>query len=208
MNNLEDIDGDAVLGLIGSSASVRSGAFRSGRDDVTAGADDLIASLYRQYCLVLDDPYASLTDDTAAHASPGEPDTVMKDLPVHPTDQAADDRAVKALLSGPQRIEQVFDDLGTAEALDSPATDTVGDILHLFAPAEFHAAASRRPAALPPELARRDHHAIGIDSSLSMPLSRPPDHSPGMDDPLSMPFSRLPDSGSANAASPCAVLTR
>jgi hypothetical protein len=208
MDNLDDIDGDAVLGLIGSSASVRSGAFRSGRDDVAIGADDLIASLYRQYCLVLDDPYASLTDDTTARASTGEPDIVMKDLSAHPTDQAVDERFIKALLSGPQRIEQVFGDLGTGEALEFPATDLEGDILHLFAPAEFHAAASRRPAALPPELARRDHHAIGIDSSLSMPLSRPPDHSPGMDDPLSMPFSRLPDSGSANAASPCAMLTR
>ena len=189
MDNLEEMNGDAVLGLIGSSASVRGSTFQSGRDDMTAGTDDLITSLYRQYCRVLDDPYASLTGDTTAHASPAEPDTVMQDLSARPRDQAADDRFIEALLSGPQRIEQVFGDLGPGEALEFPATDTPGDILHLFAPAEFHTAASRRRAALPPEIARRDHHAIGIDSSLSMPLSMPPDHSPAMDDPLSLPFS-------------------
>ncbi len=49
--------------------------------------------------------------------------------------------------------------------------EPVPEVLRLFAPNEYLAAASRRPPALPAVLTRREHHSLGIDSPLPAPDS-------------------------------------
>jgi hypothetical protein len=86
--------------------------------------------------------------------------------------------SIEALLSGARVLKDVFGPLGEGEMPGLADTEPVPEILRLFAPAEYHAAASRRPTALPPALARREHHALGIDSPLPAPDSNPRDDAP------------------------------
>jgi hypothetical protein len=186
----EDLRGaNAVFGLIGSSVTDEDGAAQRSRDSRDAdnaamtGARDVIQTLHEQYCRALDDPQASLAGNWAAQwATPVAGDPSMDAREDHPRRQesstgreSADMGSTEALLSGARVLKDVFgpmaesDMSGVAWLTD---TEPVPEILRLFAPAEYHAAASRRPAALPPALARREHHALGIDSPMS-PMPAP-----------------------------------
>lgn len=76
--------------------------------------------------------------------------------------------SIEALLFGDRTLEDVFERLDghTETALDD---EPIPEILRLFAPPEFQAAAARRGSALPPALTRREHHALTVDSPLSAP---------------------------------------
>ncbi|ORC51214.1 hypothetical protein B2G74_00060 [Burkholderia sp. A27] len=148
------------------------------------GAQDLIQTLHEQYCRALDDPQASLAGNWAAQwATPVAGDPSMDAHEDHPRRQESSGRestdvgSIEALLSGTRVLKDVFGPLvgGDSEGDMSGLgwltdSEPVPEILRLFAPAEYHAAASRRPAALPPALARREHHSLGIDSPMS-PIS-------------------------------------
>ncbi|MET5115300.1 TagK domain-containing protein, partial [Burkholderia pseudomallei] len=54
---------------------------------------------------------------------------------------------------------------------DPEDAEPVPEVLRLFAPAEYHAATARRPAGLPPALARREHQSLAIDSPLPAPVA-------------------------------------
>ncbi|KVK76465.1 TagK domain-containing protein [Burkholderia sp. MSMB1498] len=168
-------DGGAVFGLIGTTIAAEAFASRPERaatDVATAAgapapAGDLVHSLYEQYCRALEDPQAPLTSDWAArlavvHAPPPEPAVAR-------IEEADGTGAIDALLSGARVLDDAFGSLGSDGAPDPAGADSTPEVLRLFAPAEYRAAAARRPGGLPPALARREHHALAIDSPLPAP---------------------------------------
>jgi hypothetical protein len=85
--------------------------------------------------------------------------------------------SIETILSGTRVLEDVFGPLRNGEAPE-PEVEPVPEILRLFAPPEYGAAASRGMPALPPALARREHHSLSIDSPLPVPAPTPvPDES-------------------------------
>lgn len=189
-----DLHGEnAVFGLLGTPAAagqITAQRTQRGQDLHVAcesqaasasGPDqgmtpDVIGALHDQYWRALDDPLASLAGDWSSHA--GLADDPHEDAP-HALDgprreseaevAAMSGGSIEALLSGVRTLEECFGPLSAAPgSCDSRdwRVDSVPEILRLFAPPEYHAAASQRSRALPPALARREHHALGIDSPL------------------------------------------
>jgi hypothetical protein len=170
----EDTRGShAVLGLIGTFVATGDGVSRLDAGGVASGADDLIETLHAQYCRVLDDPHASLADNWAAQTVPVGDLSAGANCEPSAGARAPHIGSIEALLSGSRFMEDVFGPLATSDAPDLAATEPVPEILRLFAPAEYLAAASRRPRALPPALARREHHSLGMDSPLPASDSTP-----------------------------------
>jgi hypothetical protein len=161
---------NAVFGLIGTSASANDATTRRGRAEAACGQDDLIAMLHAQYCRALDDPQALFAESewAAQVTTSGSARHDPMDSPAEQCAPAADPESIEVLLSGRQRMEHVFGPFREGEVLALAETGPVPEILQLFAPTGYHAAASRRAAGLPPPLARREHHLLGIDSPFSM----------------------------------------
>ncbi|WP_144159860.1 TagK domain-containing protein [Paraburkholderia sp. BCC1885] len=143
---------DAIYGLIGTDSMASAG-----RSD-EAHPDDVIGSLHKQYWRALNDPLAPLGVDWAVPVS-----SAHRSLPESQREEPHECDSIETLLSGARGIDDAFGVLGTGEALDVTAAASAPEILLLFAPPEFKAAPSR----LPPALARREHHAVGIDSPLT-----------------------------------------
>jgi hypothetical protein len=173
----EDLRGsDAVFGLIGTSASVSvddtDTRARRTREGMASDTDDLMKSLYGQYCRALDDPHASLGRDWTTQAmSPGDYGADPTSITDYAHKPASSFESIETFLTGAYKMEHAFGPMGIDEARELVATEPVPEILRLFAPAEYTASMQRRPSALPPALARREHHALGIDSPLSVPHS-------------------------------------
>lgn len=162
----------AVFGLIGTPASIDDARASHTPDGIASDADDLLKVLYGQYCRALDDPKASLAGDWIAQATPaGDHGADLTSLIDYAHQPASSFDSIETFLSGAYKMEHAFGPIGTGEAPELTAMEPVPEILRLFAPPEYAASALRRPSALPPELARREHHALGIDSPLSMPHS-------------------------------------
>ncbi|WP_287192480.1 TagK domain-containing protein [Paraburkholderia sp.] len=176
----EDLRGaNAVFGLIGAPTTDGDGGAQRTHDhdnQATTGAHDVIQILHEQYCRALDDPQASLAGNwTTPVAGESSMDT-QEDHPLRREPSAGrestDGGSIEALLSGVRVLSDVFGSLGEGgmPGLAGLAdTEPIPEILRLFAPAEYHAAVSRRPATLPPALARREHHTLGIDSPMPAP---------------------------------------
>jgi len=157
----EDLRGsDAIFGLIGSRPATQAGA-RPASD-----TGDLIASLHTQYCQALDNPWVPIgaTDWVSAPAGVG-----AAGLPgdLHASSTGSD--SIEALLSGAQLLDHAFGPLRESDLGSLPESEPVPEILRLFAPPEYLASTRRQAPALPPTLARREHHSFGIDSPLPMP---------------------------------------
>ncbi|WP_126284764.1 TagK domain-containing protein [Burkholderia stagnalis] len=157
------------IGSMGSTAAQLDGASHAS----TAAADSpdgLVAALHAQYWRALTDPHATanaewspMVDEPAAHAfAPDSHDALRAHVDL---ERAG---SIEALLFGDRTLEDVFERLGahTEPALDD---EPIPEVLRLFAPPEFQAAATRRGPALPPALTRREHHALSVDSPLSAP---------------------------------------
>lgn len=179
----EDLRANAVFGLIGSPVTDDDGAaWRAHGPDNAAmtGGHDVIQTLHEQYCRALDDPQASLAGNwTAQWATPLAGDPSMDRHEHHSRRQEpsagrelTDMGSIEALLSGARVLKDVFGPLGEGDMSGLADAEPVPEILRLFAPAEYHAAVSRRPTALPPALARREHHSLGIDSPMG-PMPAP-----------------------------------
>lgn len=166
----EDLRGsEAILGLIGSHTAVEQGEVsqRSTRVD----ADDLISSLHRQYCQALDNPLgpeAGVGWESPPESS-GRYERDDSALPVDPHLHSASQDSIEVLLSGAQLLDHAFGSLRESDLGSLPESEPVPEILRLFAPPEYLASAFRSMAALPPTLARREHHSLGIDSPLPLP---------------------------------------
>jgi hypothetical protein len=145
---------NAILGLIGTVGNA------SHRETDKVGANDVIGSLYDQYCRALDDPLASFSSDWSAPASIEQ--ASLSDPEPLSTRHA---ESIEAVLSGRRDIEDVFGILTKENSPPAVIAEPIPEILHLFAPPEFKGRASRLPSAL----VRREHHASGIDSPLIAP---------------------------------------
>jgi hypothetical protein len=173
----EDLRGSgAVFGLIGTAASVSfddtDPRDRRTHDGMASTVDDLMKSLYGQYCRALDDPQASLAGDwTMPAMSPADRGADPASLIGYAHKPASSFESIETFLTGAYKMEHAFGLMGTGEAPELVAAEPIPEILRLFAPAEYTASVQRRPPSLPPALARREHHALGIDSPLSVPHS-------------------------------------
>lgn len=157
----EDLRGsDAILCLIGSRVATEAGA----RPVLDIG--DLIATLHTQYCQALDNPWVSIgaTDWVPSLAGAG-----AAGLPIDLRAPSSGIDSIEALLSGAQLLDHAFGPLRDSDLGSLPESEPVPEILRLFAPPEYLASTRRQTPALPPTLARREHHSFGIDSPLPMP---------------------------------------
>jgi hypothetical protein len=150
----QETNSNVIFGLIGSVGNA------SHREPVMAGANDVIGSLYDQYCRALDDPQASFSGDCSApaaieHASLSDPRPVSIELA----------ESIETVLSGRRDIEDVFGILTKENSPPAAIVEPIPEILRLFAPPEFKG----RTSGLPSALVRREHHASGIDSPLFAP---------------------------------------
>lgn len=167
----------AIFGLIGAPVpddKIRTWHTQDPDPQGTASSHDLIATLYAQYCRALYDPHAPLAGMWAIPEimSPQEGACVatLNRRPLH-ADSVADPAStdagsIEVLLSGARLLTDAFGILEEADLNQLTDTEPVPEILRLFAPGEYQAAARRRPLLLPPTLARREHHMPGIDSPM------------------------------------------
>jgi hypothetical protein len=163
----EDLRGsNAIFGLIGGALASENGESRRERDEAGNGADDLIETLHEQYRRVLVDPQASLTEGWGAPPAFSAGLYPASHYESSVGAQAPHSGSIEALLSGARFMEDVFGPLAAAHEADLAVPEPVPEILGLFAPQEYLAAAARRARALPPALARREHHTLGLDSPL------------------------------------------
>jgi hypothetical protein len=142
---------NVIFGLIGTTGNA------SHREPTKPGGNDVIGSLYDQYCRALDDPQASFSGDWSApasieHASLSDPRPVSN----------ASAESIETVLSGRRDIEDVFGILTKENSPPAAIVEPIPEILRLFAPPEFKGRTSRLPSAL----VRREHHASCIDSPL------------------------------------------
>ncbi|MBN3776296.1 TagK domain-containing protein [Burkholderia sp. Ac-20345] len=165
---------DNVLDQLGigsmDSASAHTRASARAPAAAADSPDALVDTLHAQYWRALTDPHAAVStewapmvDEPAAHAASPDPQDAL-----HAHGDLAGSDSIEALLFGNRTLEDVFERLdGQAEA--ALGDEPVPEILRLFAPPEYQAAAARRGPALPPALTRREHHALTVDSPLSAP---------------------------------------
>jgi hypothetical protein len=175
---VEPLCTDAVFGLIGTSPHLDGRQPPCGRDQSASGAHHLLDVLYAKYCQALDDPQVAVESDWAAPGvAPNSPDGELADrrrsLPGNRHEPGAGMELIEVLLFGTHSIEHAFGPLDRGDAGDVIATDRAPEILTLFAPPEFRAAATPRSAPRPPALARREHHSMSVDSAISVPQSAP-----------------------------------
>ncbi|AEA66005.1 TagK domain-containing protein [Burkholderia gladioli] len=163
-----------VLDQLGIGSVDGAAAHMHASSRTTAAAADspdaLVDTLHAQYWRALTDPHATvaaewapMVDEPAVHAT--RPDSADALRAYGDLERA---ESIEALLFGDRTLEDVFERLDghTETALDD---EPIPEILRLFAPPEFQAAAARRGSALPPALTRREHHALTVDSPLSAP---------------------------------------
>ncbi|QCP54377.1 TagK domain-containing protein [Trinickia violacea] len=167
----EDLQGDrSILALIGSRPAVKQGGVRQALEHVNDG-EDLMSSLHRQYCQALDNPLGPMAG--AGWESPSESSgRYVRDKSGFPADSHRPDAnqdSIETLLSGAQLLDHAFGPLGESDLGNLLESEPVPEILRLFAPPEYLASAFRWMASVPPTLARREHHSLGIDSPLPMP---------------------------------------
>lgn len=171
--------GDAVFGVVGTwtsdeadpGAETRGAALAAPRE--AERAEDVIEALHAQYWRTLMDPHALMTGQWASQSD---------ERSMHPGDAPAEaggahdarnSGSIEVLLSGERSLEACFGPLESGPAALAMDIEPVPEILRLFAPPEYHAAATRRPPGLPPVLTRREHHALSVDSPLPAPLAVP-----------------------------------
>ncbi|WP_175914754.1 TagK domain-containing protein [Burkholderia metallica] len=162
--NSDDVLRELGIGCMdGADAPVRTVANAD-------GADSLVETLHAQYWRALTDPHASVTTEPMPPGDEPTPHTLAPDSQVDPGVRGECD-SIEALLCGNHSLEDMFEQLDL-HAEHIPGDEPVPEILRLFAPPEFHAAAARRGPALPPPLTRREHHALSVDSPLSAPTRK------------------------------------
>lgn len=160
-------DGDVLSELgIGSMDIARARAPVANADST----DSLVETLHAQYWRALTDPHAVVTAEWVPLADEQAPHALEPDSEVAPGVHGECD-SIEALLSGNHTLDDVFERLDR-HADHVPDDESVPEILRLFAPPEFHAAAARQGPALPPALTRREHHALSVDSPFSAPTRK------------------------------------
>lgn len=161
----------AISGLIGAALAADTGESRRDLSEASSGIDDLIETLHEQYRRVLCDHHASLSggwEGQSALSAGMHPASHYEAQSGARTPHIA---SIEALVSGARFMEDAFGPLAADLEADFGAAEAAPEILGLFAPEACLAVAARRARVLPPALARRDHHALGLDSPLPAPRS-------------------------------------
>ncbi|SAK49495.1 hypothetical protein AWB80_01354 [Caballeronia pedi] len=131
---------------------------------VEPGQSDIIGVLTARYYEALEGA-RSLPADNWEHSDAPmiEPITVPETYPAGA--RAPADRAISEWLGAPDSLEQAF---GTLHDVDDYLAEprAVPEILEMFAPVQGRASAAERSARVTPELARREHHTLAIDSPM------------------------------------------
>jgi hypothetical protein len=172
LNSCDEETSNAVFDVIGYTAV----ALEPAQESAIALSEpvDVIAGLYSQYLLALDNGDTGLSKEWVGAAVQPESHTVTAasgnaSPSAFPDDRTEATDSIEALLGRTHLLEQAFGPLGLGEARELIATEPVPEILQLFAPYAYQAAASRRIAQIPPALARREHHSVSIDSAMPVP---------------------------------------
>jgi hypothetical protein len=165
----------AILDLVSMAPPMDTGKTASPQPMTgSSAAKDLVASLQAQYGRALDDPQVSLTGGWADNSD----DYALAGAAVTPAPGATADKkaeepeSIETMLSGSRRLEDFFGSLGELGPTFM-GIEPVPEVLRLFAPPEYQAAHAQSPSIMPPELTRREHHEISIDSPLRSVLERP-----------------------------------
>ncbi|WP_296229239.1 TagK domain-containing protein [Ralstonia sp. UBA689] len=173
---------NAVLGLIGPSAKLDAGALAHVRstphaDGETGAEADIAQLLHSQY-------WQALLNPRAPAAQPWDR-TQTNDSSVYADDATADrpstnaGTSIETLISGERTLDEVFGPLSTQGSNQTEfALEPAPEILRLFAPAAYQASLARGPASLPPELTRREHQVLTVDSPLNAPELLGPHQTP------------------------------
>lgn len=165
----DDLHSNAdIFGLFGTNSTLDGDIASQFSENVDS--DDLISSLHRQYCQALANPLgvALGADWESPPVLSGRHMRRESALPGDSCAHHAGQESIEALLSGAQQLDHAFGPLGESDLGALSDTESVPEILRLFAPPEYLASAFPI-AARPPPLARREHHSLGIDSPLPMP---------------------------------------
>jgi hypothetical protein len=174
-----------VLDLLGDSADANWARYATRIEEgvpPTEGAAGarLMSALYEQYCQALDAPlsgsageWVGATDVADALAE----DRDRRERGEGQRGQRGDSSSspIAAILGDIHNVQQAFGPLARMSAEGIAEADEVPEVLRLFAPPEYHAAAARRVGAMPPSLVRREHHTLAIDSPIR-PLNIPNQH--------------------------------
>jgi hypothetical protein len=153
-----DQAGSPVLDMLGVSARWNRGVTLEDKD---ADRDPGMSALYAQYCNALSSPLATEYGNWVG----SECDARHTDIEVEGGADwgvSAAHAPIAKLLTDINTVEEAFGVLSDIEPLQM--NEEVPEILALFAPLEYHTATSRGSGGVPPELARREHHALSIDS--------------------------------------------
>jgi hypothetical protein len=154
--------GSPVFDLLGRSGKFAGQnpveTFESGNADVDGAS--FMNTLHERYCDALLSPLEAPRDgwvgSTTVQSETGSGADVWEGGP---------DTPIAAFLGDINTMEQAF---GAFRDVESPhLREDIPEVLSLFAPPEQQALASLRDThALPPELARREHHMLSLDSPM------------------------------------------
>jgi len=156
-----------ILSVLGPSAYAARHVATHDVAVIGASDDDLVAEFRRRYWAALEGkPSFSHALSLPAHHSAqthGTPALAHDD--VEPTSGA-----VGQFLTDINSVEDAFGVLTRAIGGDPGEAAPIPEILHIFAPAGPECVA--RPYALP-ALAQREHHLLGVDSPIALPIAQP-----------------------------------
>jgi len=158
---------NAIFELLDSSAQVAHRASVGEEADASARIEhnDLLAVLSDQYYQALESP----------HLLPGSEWVGSPARVAHETNSCESagrgsdgdgSASIHALLSDIELLEEAFGPLRQERAADLVEHDAAPEILKLFAPPAYRVSAAWHRGAVPPFVARRDHHTLAIDSPL------------------------------------------
>lgn len=151
----------SIFDVLNSSSRIASKACAENRDTEHPGHESapLMTELYERYCESLISPFA-VTDGTWVGGDHGKrQDDSGVDIA-----KGSLNTPVASILGDINTTEEAFGILERFEC--SGLNEAVPEILTLFAPPEHRAISAKRGAATPPELTRREHHAVSLDSPM------------------------------------------
>ena len=154
---------DQAMSGVENPHSVQAPATERGRDPDVGRPRDLLDDLHQRYLQRLRAPHAKRTEAWQQHE---QVQTHSQQDEFARLRREAGEGSLHEFLSKAQATPSVisnFDDFGASEVL---APETFDSILHLFAPQEYQAEPVRQPGL--PDITRREHHHLSIDSDIDL----------------------------------------
>ncbi|WP_087043832.1 TagK domain-containing protein [Caballeronia ptereochthonis] len=166
--------GDPVFDLLDATANPgapggsRESSACADPEAVQSGGDPLMDSLYEQYRTALQQPFTAVSGKWVSAATPGSESAkaCSQEAPEWARDA---DCPITSLLGDIQTVDDAFDMSSGVDSHGAHSGEDIPEILGLFAPPEYQGALSRYTDVLPPDLVKREHHALAIDSPIRFP---------------------------------------